>query len=149
MVSQPSLEQEQPVGETIPTKETAHTYSGKVLVAEDDEGCQAFATKLLEKLGLEVTVADNGKAAIEMILAGSFDLIFMDIRMPCLDGFEATKALHEKGITIPIIALTAHAMTGDQELCLQAGCDGYLSKPIDREELTQILDMHLPVKSKQ
>jgi CheY-like chemotaxis protein len=146
--AQPVLEQKEPALETITTKEQAvHTYSGRVLIADDDKGCQVLAVKLFESLGLEAATADNGKEAIEKTLAGSFDLIFMDIRMPHLDGFEATEILHEKGITTPIIALTAHAMVGDRELCLKAGCDGYISKPIDRDELNKILDKYLTVKS--
>lgn len=147
VTSRPLLEKA--VRETIPTKEAVHTYFGKVLIAEDDEGCRVLARRLLEKMGLEVTIADDGEEAIEKTLNGSFDLIFMDIRMPYLDGFQATEALHQKGITTPIIALTAYAMKGDRELCIQAGCDDYLSKPIDREKLYKILDKYLPVKPVQ
>ena len=149
LTSKPSLEKDKAVCNTIPMEDNFHTYSGKVLIADDDKDCHILVTELFEKLGLEITIAADGKEAIEKTLEGPFDLIFIDIRMPHLDGLEATEVLREKGITIPIIALTAHAMEGDRELCLQAGCDDYLSKPIDREELLQILDKYLTVGSEK
>ena len=146
VTSQTSLAKEKAVRKIIPVKKV-RMYSGKALVAEDDEGCQVLTKRFLERLGLEVTTADDGEEAIEKAVKGSFDLIFMDVRMPKLNGFEAAKALHRKGITTPIIALTAHAMKGDKELCIQAGCNGYLPKPIDQSQLLQILDDHLSVKA--
>jgi len=146
VTSLPSLEKEKAVREVIPAKEELRLYSGSVLVAEDNTACQSLSRKIFGRLGLKVTIAGNGKEAIEKTLNESFDLIFMDVRMPHLDGFQATEALHQKGITIPIIALTAHAMEGDRELCIQAGCDGYLSKPIEHEKLLKILDRYLPAK---
>ncbi|MBW8015077.1 MAG: response regulator [Planctomycetes bacterium] len=122
--------------------EPAHDilFSGKIVVAEDDKGCQVLTGKLLKKLGFDIVFADNGKEAVEIILQESFDLILMDIQMPYMTGFEATKVLREQGVTTPIIALTAHAMEGDKEKCLEAGCDGYLSKPIDKDELRRVLE---------
>ncbi|MBW8035168.1 MAG: PAS domain S-box protein [Planctomycetes bacterium] len=147
VISPPPLEEEKAVSEITPMKEIGRAFSGKVLVAEDDKGCQILTRKLLEPLGLEVTIADDGQDAVEKTLQESFDLIFMDVRMPTLNGFEATEALHQKGVTIPIIALTAHAMEGDRELCIEAGCNDYLSKPIDREKLLEVLGKHLPAKT--
>ncbi|MCA9794287.1 MAG: response regulator, partial [Candidatus Eremiobacteraeota bacterium] len=109
------------------------------LVAEDNPINQTLATITLQQAGHAVTVAGDGRAAVEAYQEGSFDVILMDIQMPELDGFEATAEIRklEQGKTerIPIIALTAHAMKGDRERCLAAGMDGYVSKPIDVEEL--------------
>ena len=116
----------------------------KILVAEDNVVNQRLALRMLERLGHSVTLANNGKEALDMIWGETFDIILMDIQMPVLGGFEATAAirLHEEttGARIPIIALTAHAMKGDRERCLKAGMDGYLSKPIQSEELYKLLN---------
>ena len=143
---QPPLEQDKTVREPILSKEDVLTFSGKVLVAEDDKGCQILTRRLLERVGLEVTIANDGEEAIEKVLKESFDLIFMDVRMPTLNGFEATAALHQKGITAPIIAVTAHAMDGDRILCIEAGCNDYLSKPIEHKKLLEVLEKYLPAK---
>ncbi|MHC5082457.1 MAG: PAS domain-containing hybrid sensor histidine kinase/response regulator [Planctomycetota bacterium] len=147
VILQSPLEGKKAVRETIPIKEEIYEFSGNVLVAEDDKGCQILTRKLLERMGLKVTLAINGKEAIEKTLKESYDLILMDVRMPTLNGFEATAALRQKGITIPIAALTAHAMEGDRELCIEAGCDDYLSKPIEGEKLLDVLNKHLPAKN--
>lgn len=144
IASDVSLENKQPILEVISPKKKSRKYSGKVLVAEDDEGCRVIEAKLLKRLGLEVTTANDGKEAVEKALKDCFDLIFMDVRMPNMDGFEAVEALHQKGVTTTIVALTAHAMEGYSELCVQAGYDDYLSKPIDRKKLLEILDKYLP-----
>lgn len=138
------LKERLPVHEVTPPEKEKPVYSGKVLVAEDDEGCRMLEVKILERLGLEITTAKNGKEAVEEALNESFDLIFMDVRMPHMDGFEAMETLHQNGITTPIVALTAHAMEGYSKLCVQAGYDDYLSKPIEREKLLEILDKYLP-----
>jgi len=114
-------------------------FSGKVLLAEDDEGCQILTRKTLQRYGLEVVVVGNGKDAVEKAQLEQFDIILMDMQMPYLNGFEATKKLREEGITTPIIALTAYAMQGDKEKCIKTGCDDYLSKPIANEELIRVL----------
>lgn len=114
-------------------------FSGTVLLAEDDPGCQILTKRLLEPLGFEVVIVNNGCDAVEKINTQHFDMVFMDMRMPDMDGFEVTEAVRKKGITIPIIALTAYAMVGDRERCIETGCDEYISKPIDREELDRIL----------
>ncbi|MGE0488478.1 MAG: ATP-binding protein [Vulcanimicrobiota bacterium] len=110
-----------------------------VLVAEDNPINQTLATITLQQAGHTVTVAGDGRAAVEAFQEGGFDVILMDIQMPELDGFEATAEIRKleqgKDERIPIIALTAHAMKGDRERCLDAGMDGYVSKPIDVEEL--------------
>jgi signal transduction histidine kinase/HPt (histidine-containing phosphotransfer) domain-containing protein/ActR/RegA family two-component response regulator len=119
-------------------------FSGKVLVAEDVEGSQKLMKLMLSKLGLEVTIAEDGKRAVEEALSRSFDLILMDIHMPRMNGYDATTTLRQQGYKAPIVALTANAMKGDDQTCLDAGCDAYLTKPIDRRELPRILARYLP-----
>jgi two-component system, sensor histidine kinase and response regulator len=110
-----------------------------VLLAEDNSVNQTLAMRLLEKRGYRVSVVDNGRAALEAMERDTFDLVLMDIQMPDMNGFEATAAVREKekrsGAHMPIVAMTANAMKGDQEACLAAGMDGYVSKPIRSVEL--------------
>jgi signal transduction histidine kinase/CheY-like chemotaxis protein/HPt (histidine-containing phosphotransfer) domain-containing protein len=113
--------------------------SGNILVAEDSRSSQMLMKLLLEKLGLKVTIAENGEKAVEETLNKNFDLIFMDMQMPRLNGYEATKILRKKEITTPIVALTAHAMKGDEEKCISAGCDHYLPKPVNRKKLIEVV----------
>jgi signal transduction histidine kinase/DNA-binding NarL/FixJ family response regulator/HPt (histidine-containing phosphotransfer) domain-containing protein len=112
---------------------------GRVLVAEDAKGNQVLIRLLLEKMGLEVEIVDNGQQAVEKGLAEKFDLILMDMQMPVMNGYDASRELRHRGCTLPIIALTAHAMKEDETKCLSAGCSGYLQKPIDRAKLTELL----------
>ncbi|MBW2040869.1 MAG: response regulator [Deltaproteobacteria bacterium] len=120
----------------------ATTRPGKklnILIAEDNPVNQTLMVRILEKMGHRTAVAENGARAVEAIEKAAFDLILMDVQMPEMDGFEATKAIREKekdsGGHIPIIALTAHALKGDQERCMEAGMDDYLTKPIKKEAL--------------
>jgi len=122
-------------------------FSGRVLVAEDVETNQMFVKSLLERMGLDVTIAADGEEAVEKALTQEFDLILMDIQMPYMNGYEATKTLRKEGITTPIVALTASAMKGDNKKCLEAGCDDYLAKPIDRRELLKKIAEYLSSKS--
>jgi two-component system, sensor histidine kinase and response regulator len=116
----------------------------KVLLAEDNAVNQLVALRLLERLGHTVTVAANGRKALEAWGEGSFDAILMDVQMPEMNGWEATQAIREQertaGGRIAIIAMTAHAMKGDDERCFAAGMDDYLTKPIRTEELIAALD---------
>jgi CheY-like chemotaxis protein len=115
----------------------------RILLAEDNPVNQKVACRMLEKQDHSVTLAANGREALLAFEHQIFDLILMDIQMPEMDGFAATAAIRQKepeGEHIPIIALTAHAMTGDRERCLAAGMDGYVSKPIRLEELTKEMD---------
>jgi PAS domain S-box-containing protein len=109
----------------------------RVLLAEDGETNRQLICVVLEEAGALVVCADNGQQAIELASREHFDLILMDMQMPVMDGYSAAKRLRDSGCTLPIIALTAHAMRGDKERCLAAGCSGYLSKPIDIDELLQ------------
>jgi CheY-like chemotaxis protein len=121
---------------------------GRVLLAEDGEDNRLLLSTLLGRLGLTVRVAENGQAAVEAVTAAEaagepFNLIFMDMQMPVLDGYGATAALRERGFTGPIVALTAGAMAGERERCLAVGCDDYHSKPIDRVTLATVARRHL------
>jgi two-component system, sensor histidine kinase and response regulator len=120
-----------------------------VLVAEDNAVNQLLATRLLEKRGHRVVVTTNGREALEALAKDRYDLVLMDVQMPEMDGLQATRSLREKekekrdGFHQPVIALTAHAMKGDQERCLAAGMDGYLTKPIPPQELDAILEIYV------
>jgi len=110
-----------------------------ILLAEDNLINQIVATEFLKKRGHEVVVVEDGRQAVDALEQGQFDLVLMDIQMPVMDGFEATKLIrlmeNDTNRRIPIIAMTANAMKGDREQCLEAGMDGYVSKPIDSQEL--------------
>ena len=127
----------------VDRRTTKASASLNVLLAEDNPVNQRLATRLLEKRGHRVTVAGNGQEAIDQLAKGPFDLVLMDVQMPLIDGLEATRVIREReketGMHQPIVALTAHAIKGDQERCLEAGMDGYLSKPIRPEELDAVL----------
>jgi CheY-like chemotaxis protein len=115
----------------------------KVLLAEDSELNQKLAVGLLTKKGHEVVVARNGKEAVEAYQRQPFDLILMDVQMPEMDGLEAAaaiRALETSDRHVPIIAMTAHAMKGDDQMCLDAGMDGYVAKPIRADLLYETLD---------
>jgi CheY-like chemotaxis protein len=122
----------------------------RILLAEDNPINQNLSVRLLGKLGHEVVVAGDGKAALAAVNRQPFDLILMDLQMPEMDGLEATGVIRSQekarggfgpgGSRIPIIAMTAFAMTGDREKCLQAGMDGYVAKPVRAHELFGVID---------
>jgi PAS domain S-box-containing protein len=124
----------------------------RVLVAEDNLVNQRLAVRMLEKRGHRVTVAGNGREALDALVKDTFDLVFMDVQMPEMDGFEATTEIrtNEKGTPRhqTVIALTAHAMKSDRERCLACGMDDYLSKPIRPQELDKILERYLALRLK-
>src|SRR5215471_630276 len=119
------------------------TRTYKILVAEDNLVNQKLAVRILEKAGHRVSVANSGKEALEKLSEEPFDLVLMDLQMPEMDGFAATAAIREQerktGHHLPIVAMTAHAMKGDRERCLQIGMDEYISKPIDANELVNLI----------
>jgi two-component system sensor histidine kinase/response regulator len=140
--------QKSPKRESVPLV-TRHTLRetqnrARILLAEDNAVNQTLAVRLLERRGFAVSVAEDGRAAIAGLEKDHFDLVLMDIQMPGMDGLEATLAIREKerrtGGHIPIVAMTANAMKGDQERCLAAGMDGYVSKPIRTAELFSVIE---------
>jgi CheY-like chemotaxis protein len=116
----------------------------RVLVAEDNPVNQRVIVRLLEKYGHAVTVTGDGRQALAALDREAFDVVLMDVQMPEMDGFEATKAVRDREAggprRTPIVAMTAHAMKGDRERCLAAGMDDYVSKPVQRSELQRVLD---------
>ena len=116
----------------------------RILLAEDNPVNQKLAVALLERAGHSVSVAGNGRDAVEALAEEAFDLVLMDVHMPVMDGLEATAAIREReeqtGTHVPVLALTASAMAGDQDRCLGAGMDGCLSKPIQVDELSAAVD---------
>ncbi len=116
----------------------------KILLAEDNTVNQKLAVKILEKMGHVVSIASNGREALHTLEQDDFQLVLMDVQMPEMDGFEATRAIREKEVVlgrhIPIVAMTAHAMVGDRERRLDVGMDAYISKPISSKKLAKVID---------
>lgn len=118
--------------------------AARILVVEDDPQNLYLVKFLLERAGYEVSVATDGIQAVEVARQDAPDLILMDMLLPRMDGWAATRALKtEHQLSVPIIALTAYSMKGDRESILQAGCDGYISKPIDPETFVDQVEAYL------
>ena len=116
---------------------------GNVLIVEDNKINQLVARDMLKLFGLTVSIVDNGKKAVENVKNGSYDLILMDLQMPIMDGFEATRKIREFNKDIPIVALSAAVMEQDKELTIDVGMNDHLPKPIDMDELQRILGNYL------
>lgn len=125
----------------------------RILLAEDGPDNQRLISLILRKAGAEVVVAENGKLAVEaltenadvhgpLLVPDPFDLLLCDMQMPVMDGYAATQLIREKGARMPIVALTAHAMTGEREKCMLAGCDAFATKPIDKKDLIELCRIH-------
>ena len=122
--------------------------AARILLVEDNPTNQRVALRILEKLGYQVGVAQNGRKAIDALSCGTYDLVLMDVQMPEMDGFEATRRIRAgeaqaDRCAIPIVAMTAHAMKGDREACLEAGMNDYVTKPVNPGELQETILRHL------
>jgi len=130
-----------------------HQECYRILIVEDNMVNRKVAYFMLEKKGHEVTGVENGQEALTALENNIFDLILMDVQMPVMDGFKATEAIRKKeettGEHIPIIAMTAHAMKGDRERCLEAGMDEYTTKPLNPAEVFQKINDAMKSKKKQ
>ena len=138
---------QQRVGTSGPEMMADQMQKLNVLLVDDEAVTQFYIKRLLQKQGINVSVAENGEQAAEMLTKASFDCVLMDVQMPVMDGVEATKKIRSSdlgGKNIPVIALTAYAMSGDREKFMEAGMDDYLAKPVDRDKLLAILKKHLP-----
>jgi CheY-like chemotaxis protein len=115
----------------------------RILVAEDNAVNQTLVMRVLDKMGHTAVIAQNGKEALSLATTQHFDVVFMDIQMPEMDGLAATRAIRDweqtRGLHVPIHAMTAHAMKGDRERCLQSGMDGYVPKPVRFSDIEEIL----------
>jgi CheY-like chemotaxis protein/HPt (histidine-containing phosphotransfer) domain-containing protein len=106
-----------------------------ILVVEDGVTNRKLISLILRRAGAQVTTAENGQVGLDIASKQAFDLILMDMQMPVMDGYLATRKLRQRGVETPIVALTAHSLNGDEGRCQEAGCSGYLSKPIDSDRL--------------
>ncbi len=153
---------EQPPLSTSPPTETGEEYfvPARILVAEDNAVNQQLVVHMLGRTGWDVDLAATGMEAVHAVASTRYDLILMDCQMPAMDGFEATRAIRaQESLTassssgassgLPIIALTANAMTGDRERCLTAGMDDYLSKPFTQEDLLSIVNRWLSERQEE
>ena len=140
-------------GEVPATDGPVRKLRGRVLVVEDNESNLVVARAQLERMGLEVIAAGDGQQALDLLAEEAVDLVLMDCQMPVLDGFAATRTLRQReaasGRHLPVIALTANAMTGDRERCKEAGMDEYLAKPYSGEELLALLVHWLPAERRK
>ena len=142
MLRQLALREPRPDGPTHPSGEPASTH--RVLVVEDNPINQLVAVGLLRALGYATTTADDGEVAVAEMRSGGYDAVLMDVQMPRMDGYAATRAIRaEQSVHIPVIAMTAAAVEGERERCLAAGMDDFLTKPVDPSALTAVLDRWL------
>jgi CheY-like chemotaxis protein len=118
-----------------------------VLLVDDEPTTRLYIRRLLQKHGVDVSVARDGQEALDMLNRGNFDCMLLDVQMPVMDGVEATKKIRSSRSdfkNIPVIALTAYAMSGDRDKFLQAGMDDYLAKPVDKDKLVAVLKKYMP-----
>ena len=141
-------------GASIDLSVAAPLQGLRILVAEDGVDNQRLVTFLLESAGARVVIVENGKLVLAEALSASdsdssssYDLVLMDMQMPVMDGYQATRQLRNTGYNLPIIALTAYALETDQQKCLDAGCDDYLAKPVDRVELIATISRHASARA--
>ena len=115
-----------------------------ILIVDDHQDNRDVLGRRLERRGFEIRMAEGGLEAVGSVEADPPDLVLMDLNMPGVDGWQATTRLRELGLTMPVVALTAHAMTGDRDRALAAGCDDYHTKPVDLERLLEQIGALLP-----
>jgi hypothetical protein len=134
----------EPGGDAVKTGTKAREGAGAgpltILLAEDNRVNQLLMVRLLEGRGHRVTVAPDGRVALDEVARYRYDVILMDVQMPGMDGLEATRTLRERGVRTPVIAMTAHAMQGDRDRCLSAGMNGYVTKPIQPAEVFEAIE---------
>jgi CheY-like chemotaxis protein len=143
-----ALFQASPVGEpasetdaiALPPRAIESIARGRILIAEDNPINRELASELLQALGYEYQLACDGREALDLVLSSDYDVVLMDCEMPELDGLSATELIRAAGITVPIVALTAHAIDGYGDRCLRAGMSDYLTKPFTRAQLMAVLD---------
>ena len=124
------------------------TVKGSILIVEDNEDNQQLLSIILCDIGAEITFAKNGQEALDKTRNKTYDLILMDIQMPVMGGIEATKILRQSDYTNPIVALTANAMKSDYDMCIEAGCDGFLTKPINKDKLFKTIYKYLEIEDR-
>ncbi len=127
----------------------SYDVKGNILIVEDNYDNQQLLSILLLDIGAEITYVENGRQAVDKALNKEFDLIFMDMQMPVMGGIEATKILRQENYKKPIVALTANAMKSDYDMCIAAGCDGFLTKPVNKEEIYQEIYKYLRIENKE
>ena len=127
----------------ISTRVTPEALRSRILLAEDNVVNQRLTARVLEKSGHTVVIVANGREALDALRDDTFDMVLMDVQMPGMDGYEATRAIRTgeriKNKHIPVLAFTAHAMAGDRDRCLAAGMNGYISKPINASHLLNLV----------
>lgn len=115
----------------------------RILLVDDGEANRRLIRLILERNGARVEIATNGQEALDILKSAEFELVLMDMQMPIMDGYTATRLLRQKGLKLPIVALTANAMRGDEEKCLAAGCSGFLPKPVEMDVLLKVVSEQL------
>jgi CheY-like chemotaxis protein len=144
--AQPAMTEKPP--DELPSVRRALGAAGKVLVAEDNATNQRLALAQLKRLGIVADIANNGREAVEAVQCNNYELVLMDCQMPEMDGFQATRAIRRvqqrSGKHVVIVAMTANAMEGNRETCIAMGMDDYISKPVQFDQLQELLVRWLP-----